>query len=300
VRKILRIVMWLIAALLVLAMAFAMWNWDSIQRHFLGGVKIYETTPPAIPADLKRPAILVLSKTNGYRHEDSIREAHALLAAQAKENGWSIYATESGAAFSPAILARFDAVVFNNVSGDVFTADQRAAFKSFTESGGGFVGIHGAGGDPSYAWPWYPETLIRAQFIGHPMNPQFQQATVRIENQAHPATADLPAAWVRTDEWYSFAKSPRQPGVTVLATLDEATYSPKGMFGSDLRMGKDHPIAWSHCIGKGRAFYSALGHIPESYSEPNYRAMLLGATKWVLRQAGEGCDEAAPAAAKTN
>jgi uncharacterized protein len=101
---------------------------------------------------------------------------------------------------------------------------------------------------------------------------------------------------VRTDEWYSFAKSARQPGVTVLATLDEGTYSPKGMFGSDLRMGKDHPIVWTHCIGKGRAFYSALGHVPESYSEPHYKAMLLGATKWALRQAGEGCDGAAPTA----
>jgi type 1 glutamine amidotransferase len=300
IRRFVRIVLWALLALLVLVAGFAAWNWDSIQRIFLGGVKVYETTPPAVPDNLKHPAILVFSKTNGFRHEEAIPAAHALFAALAKDNGWSVFATENGAAFTPAILARFDAVVFNNVSGDVFIADQRAALRQFIENGGGFVGIHGSGGDMSYAWQWYVESLIGGQFIGHPMDPQFQLATVRIETQAHSATAGLPATWQRTDEWYSFAKSPRKPGVTVLATLDEATYSPKGFFGTDLKMGKDHPIAWAHCQGKGRTFYSALGHTPASYSEANYRAMLLGATRWALRQAGDGCDGTALAAGQQN
>ena len=56
--------------------------------------------------------------------------------------------------------------------------------------------------------------------------------------------------------------------IHVLATLDESTYSPKGMFGQELAMGKDHPIAWSHCVGKGRAFYAAPGHLPAVYAVP--------------------------------
>ena len=290
VRKILRVVLWVLLALL-LFFAVSLWrNWDTVQRVFLGGVKVYETTPPALPANLPRPAILVFSKTNGFRHEEAIPAANALLSQFAKDNGWGIFETENGATFSQEILAKFDAVVFNNVSGDVFTPAQREALKAFIENGGGFVGVHGAGGDMSYAWPWYVGDVIGAQFIGHPMSPQFQQATVRIENATHPATLDLPAEWQRTDEWYSFAASARKPGVTVLATLDEGSYSPEGMFGQELRMGKDHPIVWSHCVGKGRVFYSAIGHTATSYAEPNYRAMLLGATNWVLRKAGEGCD----------
>lgn len=292
-----RVLLWVGIAFLAVVVLFAVSaarNWDTIQRVMLGGLKVYETTPPTLPADIKRPAILVFSKTNGFRHEEAIPAANALFAQFAKDKGWGYFQTENGAAFDPAILGRFDAVVFNNVSGDVFTPAQRQALESFIENGGGFVGVHGSGGDMAYDWRWYAEHLIGAQFIGHPMNPQFQQATVHVEDRTHPATRHLPAAWSRTDEWYSFEKSPRGPGVHVLATLDEATYSPKGM-GKDLKMGADHPIAWWRCIGEGRVLYSAMGHTGASYAEPEYARMLLGATAWALRQDGGGCD-APPAA----
>jgi type 1 glutamine amidotransferase len=289
-----RIVLGLLLLLLAFfAISFA-WNFDLIRRTMLGGLHVYETTPPELPAALPRPAILVFSKTNGYRHEEAIPAANALFAQIARENGWGYFQTENGATFNPAMLTRFDAVVFNNVSGDVFTPEQREALKRFIENGGGFVGVHGAGGDFSYDWRWYVDDLIGAQFIGHPLGPQFQQATVRVEDTSHPATRGLPAAWPRIDEWYSFETSVRRPGYHVLAALDEATYSPKGPFGQDLRMGKDHPIAWWHCVGRGRVLYSAMGHQAAAYAEPGYRTMLLGAVRWALRQEGSGCDGASP------
>ena len=291
-----RILLWALLLLLAFfAVSFAL-NYDIIRRTMLGGVKVYETVPPTLPGVIKRPAVLVFSKTNGFRHEEAIPAANALFAQLAAENGWGHFQTENAATFNRTMLARFDAVVFNNVSGDVFTPAQRQALKSFIENGGGFVGVHGSGGDFSYDWRWYVDHLIGAQFKGHPMDPQFQQATVRIEDNAHPATRELPHAWQRTDEWYSFEKSVRRPGYHILATLDEPTYSPKGMWGQELAMGKDHPIAWWHCTGKGRVFYSAMGHQAGAYSEPAYRKMLLGALNWALKQEGSECDAAAPAA----
>jgi uncharacterized protein len=284
----------LVLGLLLALGLFLFVNRETIQRMFLGGLKVYETQAPAVPADLPRPAILVFSKTNGFRHEEAIPAANALFTRLAADNGWGIYTTENGAAFSPEILSRFDAVVFNNVSGDVFTPDQRQALKDFIENGGGFVGFHGSGGDNEYAWTWYVDELIGAQFIGHPMDPQFQQATLRVEDKNHPATATLPDEWVREDEWYSFAASPRRDGYHVLMTIDEGTYRQVGLLGADVAMNGDHPMAWWHCQGRGRAFFSALGHKAEYYAEPQHVAMLLGATRWALRLDGEGCD-AAPA-----
>jgi uncharacterized protein len=290
-----RIALWVFLALLALLAIRAALNFDLIRRTMLGGVKVYETVPPSLPAEIGRPAILVFSKTNGFRHEEAIPAANALFAQFARDKGWGHFQTENGATFSPAILARFDAVVFNNVSGDVFTPEQRQALKAFIEDGGGFVGVHGSGGDTSYDWRWYVDHLIGAQFIGHPMNPQFQQANVRIEDRGHPAARGLPETLRRTDEWYSFDKSPRQLGY-VLATLDEATYDPKGKFGQDLVMGKDHPIVWWHCSGKGRVLYSAMGHQAEAYAEPDHRKLLLGATDWALRgDGGDDCNAARPA-----
>ena len=282
----------LIALLLALAwFAVSVFrNWDTIQRVFLGGVKVYETQAPAIPADLPRPAILVFSKTNAFRHEEAIPAAGAMFEAMAADHGWGIFQTENGAAFTPEILARFDAVVFSNTSGDVFTPDQRAAFQAFVEGGGGYVGIHAAGDNSHEGWPWYMTNIIGTTFIGHPMDPQFQQATVRVEDRTHPATAHLGETWQRTDEWYSFDASPRPvAGVHVLATLDESTYSQDGPLGQNFTMGADHPIMWWRCAGKGRVLYSALGHKAESFTEGQNVAVLTGAVEWALGLKGEAC-----------
>lgn len=292
-RWIKRIVLFGLIALVGFVGISAALNWNLVQRLFLGGLKVYETTPPAIPADIKRPAILVFSKTNAFRHEEAIPAANKLFAELAQQNGWGYFQTENGATFSSAILSRFDAVIFNNVSGDVFTPDQRAAFKAFVENGGGWMGIHAAGDDSHKGWDWYMRDVIGTTFIGHPMKPQFQQALVRVEDTSHPASAGLKAEWRRTDEWYSFDRSPRSAGVHVVATLDEKTYNPVGVFSKDLRMGADHPIIWWRCVGKGRVLYSAMGHTAASFAEPEYRSVLLGATNWVLQKQAPACDVSA-------
>ena len=155
------------------------------------------------------------------------------------------------------------------------------------ERGGGFVGVHGTAGDPVYFWNWYVDALIGARFAGHPMNPQFQDARVVIDDPAHPVARGLPREWVMNDEWYSFENNPRATGSHVIARLDESTYKPEG-FGHNLRMG-DHPIAWTRCIGKGRTIYLAIGHRPETYSERHYVAMLETAVDWAAVSGKADC-----------
>ena len=247
---------------------------------------VYDTTPPTLPLSLNAPAILIFSKQNGYAEQKQVLASDLALVEMAEREGWSYFVTENGAVFNAEQLKHFQAVVWNNTSGDVLTPAQRDAFKSYMEGGGGFVGIHGAGGDPSYAWKWYVDTLIGAQFIGIATGPQFTQATIKVEDRNDPATRLLPENWSRVDEWYSFAASPRAK-VHVLAAVDESTYSPRAG-AKDLRMG-DHPVVWKHCVGSGRAFYSALGHAANTYDEPLHLAMLRGAIEWAAGVAGEGC-----------
>jgi len=141
------------------------------------------------------------------------------------------------------------------------------------------------------------KVVIGARFTQHTMSLQFQQATVNVEDRAHPATQRLPASWQHTEEWYSFDKSPRTKGYHVIATVDEKTYNPEGMSKKDLRMG-GHPVVWWHCIGKGRVLYSALGHRAESYAKPEHRRLLTNAVAWAMRQQGTECGAPAQGAAK--
>ena len=246
-----------------------------------------DVIPLARPA--RHPAILVFEKMTGFLDEPSVAAAHAALFAIAQRKGWGIVATDRGGAITPANLRHFDAVIWNNVSGDALTVVQRSAFRSYIEHGGGFVAVHGAGGDPVYFWDWYVDTLIGARFIGHPMAPQFQEAHVVVADPASPIVRALTPGWQMTDEWYSFRPNPRASGAHVLLALDEATYSPRSG-DRDLRMGSDHPIAWTRCVGDGRSFFSAIGHRPEGYSEPHYVQVLEAGIGWAAGDGATRCE----------
>jgi type 1 glutamine amidotransferase len=185
----------------------------------------------------------------------------------------------------PSVLRQFDVVIWNNVSGDVLTLSQRKAFRAYMQRGGGFVGVHGAGGDPAYFWNWYVDELIGARFIGHPDDPQFRDARITVADNTASIGVGLPREWTMNDEWYSFQKSPRAAGATVIASLDERSYSPgSGVFGGPpLAMGADHPIAWTRCVGKGRSFYSAIGHRPQTYTDTAHMHLLEQAIQWAAQ-----------------
>jgi type 1 glutamine amidotransferase len=305
---VLRAIKWIVGlvlggALLLLALFIVNFGPANFGRMAFGIGRGYDQTPPALPDMSQGPAVLIFSKTNGYRDDPQIAAANKALVEIARSRGWASFVTENGAVFNPAQLRRFNAVVWNSVSGDVLTPAQRRAFRTWLEAGGGFVGLHGAGGDPEYAWKWYVDSLIGAQFIGHTMGPQFQRATLIIEDRTHPATRHLGPTWVRTDEWYSFASNPREKGYRILARIDERSYQPKMKplpfsQGREIAMGADHPMVWLHCVGDGRAFYSALGHPASAYAEPAHRAMIAGAIAWAAGLEGSRCEKGREVAAR--
>jgi type 1 glutamine amidotransferase len=222
----------------------------------------------ATPQSTPPPRILVFTKTAGFRHA-SISTALRAVRQLGERNGLIVDATEDGAAFTRANLARYDAVVFLMTTGDVLNNSQQKAFERYFRRGGGFVGVHAAA-DTEYDWPWYGG-LLGTRFKNHP---QIQRAAIDVQDRGHPSTHGLPRRWIRTDEWYNFAPNPRR-SVRVLATLDETTYAP-----GEGAMGTDHPITWSHEYHGGRAWYTGGGHTDASYQEHAFRKHLLGGIRY--------------------
>ncbi|MDF9796675.1 type 1 glutamine amidotransferase [Catalinimonas alkaloidigena] len=250
------------------------------------GFNFYETTAPELPADLKSPAVLLFSKTNGFRHGEAIEASRPAFRQIAKVNGWSLYDTDNGAVFNPEQLSRFEVVIWNNVSGKVLNEEQRQHFKAFLENGGGFVGIHAAG-DNSHQWEWYENKVIGAHFSHHPIAPQIQEAELNLETNLSitDLSKDLPQSWLHADEWYMFYDNPRNNGAQVLYMLDESNINPSGNMGflatdKDWGMGDDHPIVWYKTVGQGKAFYSALGHQGAAFQEEDYITLLGNAIRW--------------------
>lgn len=223
----------------------------------------------AFPAAAQAFRVLVFTKTTGFRH-DSIPDGVALIQSLGAAHGFGVDVSENAGLFTPQSLSAYRAVIFLNTTGEVLNASQQAAFESYVRGGGGWVGIHSAA-DTEYDWPFYGELLGKgAWFLSHP---QIQAATLRVEDRDHPSTRHYPATFSFTDEWYNFRADPRG-AVNVLLALDETSYSPgSGAMG-------DHPIAWCHPLGLGRAWYTSLGHRSETYGDASFAQHLLGGILW--------------------
>jgi type 1 glutamine amidotransferase len=243
------------------------------------------TAALALPAVAAQAAdtpyeVLVFSKTAGFRHS-SIAVGIQTIQALGAANSFTVTATENAALFTAANLAQYEAVIFLNTTGDVLNATQQTAFESYIAAGGGYVGVHAAA-DTEYSWPFYGN-LMGAWFLSHPAQ---QNATVTVEDRTHPATVGLPQTITRFDEWYNYRTNPRSTA-RVLASLNESSYSGGTMNG-------DHPITWCKEYAGGRSFYTGMGHTQATYSEANFRALLLGGIRYVARQVDANCTPGSP------
>lgn len=238
---------------------------------------------------------LVFSKTVGFRHKDSIPLGNALLAEQFKAQGLDADITEDAAVFTTENLARYKVVAFMSTTGDVMgdvvakdaskeakeaaakvAGPRREAFQQWMEKGGAFVGVHAASdaGTAEKYWPWFAN-MVGGLFNGHPAQ---QMAILRPLVKNHPANAHLGAEWKRKDEWYAFRNLAADN--LVLLEIDEKSYTPQ----KGKEMGEHHPMTWCKEVGKGRMFYTALGHTKESFAEPDFIKHLEGGVRWVLRK----------------
>ena len=207
--------------------------------------------------------ILVFSKTAGFRHIEGIEAGTAALKKLCEGKDIALDTTEDAGKFNEETLRQYNAVVFLNVSGEVFTQEQRYAFQRYIEAGGGFLAIHGVT-DAEREWPWFGQ-LIGAYFNSHPQNPNVRKGTYVVMDKNNPATDSLPARWEREDEFYNFQQV--DSSIHILIGIDEKTYE-----GGN--MGAFHPMVWYHDFDGGRSFYISMGHTNETYTEPLFIKML--------------------------
>ncbi|MCC6442732.1 MAG: ThuA domain-containing protein [Armatimonadetes bacterium] len=224
-----------------------------------------------------RKRILVVNHAAGFRH-GAIDLSKGLLKEWGEQTGlWEVeYAStaeEVAARITEEGLKPFQAIMFDNATGELpITSEGEAALLKWIRSGRGFIGTHAAT-DALYQWPEYGK-LIGGYFNGHPWT---QEVIVKVEDRKHPSTRELPESFKITDEIYQFRDWSRND-LRVLMSLDNASID-TGKGGRD---DKDYAVAWVRNEGKGRVFYTSLGHIDDVWRNPLYRKHLIGGIKWAL------------------
>jgi type 1 glutamine amidotransferase len=218
---------------------------------------------------------LYVTHSAGFKHS-VLPLSEQILKEIGARQGFDVTATADCSAISREGLGNYDAVVFYTTGELPISDEQKAALLDFVKSGKAFVGIHSAT-DTFYKWPEYGE-LIGAYFDGHPWH---QQVKIKVEDLKHPATSHLGESFTITDEIYQFRNWSRA-SVHVLLSLDvnSVDLSKSGVH----RLDKDFATSWCREYGRGRVFYTALGHRPEVWQDERFQRHLIGGLRWAVRE----------------
>ena len=250
---------------------------------------------PQAPKTFSRHVLAWADVRNGYQHE-SITHALSTIERLGWESGLYdtiirtdsqsitkapiLFKTGTGIASGEQFLARnldyFDAIFFFGVREIDLTPDQRADLLKFVrDDGKGFVATH-AGATGFFSWPEFGE-MLGGRFDEHPW--EVTSATVIVEDTASPITRHLPQAFEVTDEHYQLKEFSRSR-LHALARLDASKLDLKAPLVH--RTDGDFPVAWTKTYGKGRVFYSTLGHPRELWDTKWMQTMYFEALKWAM------------------
>jgi type 1 glutamine amidotransferase len=227
--------------------------------------------------------LLVLGEEKGYRHE-SVSHAMATIERLGQETGlWDTVIrtdtevlTKKKLEYNAKNLNDFDAVFFFTAGELEMDAQQKADLLSFVhDDGKGFIGIHAAT-ITFTEWPEYGK-MIGGYFDEHPWGTF--DAPIVVEDPNFPGMQPWPRSFVLRDEIYQIKNFSRDH-LRVLMRLDASKLdlgNPKVH-----RTDRDFAVTWAKMYGKGRVYYSTLGHVKENWDNPQLQKMLTEAIKWAM------------------
>jgi type 1 glutamine amidotransferase len=198
--------------------------------------------------------------------------------------------------FRPANIKQFDAICFNNTLGVLFDDPElRASLLGFVESGKGFVGIHDAIATfvqyPKYdQWPEFGRMLGGTENGGHPWNGEVM--TMKVEDPSNPINAAFGGKDFQIAD-QAFSPSPAATACNVLLRSMPRRWASGAARRSAAGLGLPNELI---AEGKGRVFYSGLGHGAEVFSNPQMLEHLLAGIQYAL---GDLAADDAPDSSRT-
>jgi type 1 glutamine amidotransferase len=261
--------------------------------------------PDALAAQRPKKHLLVVTVTKGFRH-DSIPVAEETIEMLGQKTGaWDTDFVrtddEMRAKMTPAALQKYDAVVFANTTGTLPLPDPDG-FLAYIRAGHGFVAMH-SGSDTFHQWPGSTAPVSAyVQMLGAEFETHHSQCAIdaHILDPNHPATRPLIQAgmhppanaadvdlhqhtvadgktWKAFDEIYLF-KNVDRPALHVLLALDKHPND-----GSpEANQPGEYLVSWCRSYGKGRVFYTSLGHRQEMWRDPLYQQHITGGILFAL------------------
>lgn len=277
----------------------------------------------ASAADVKTKRLLLVTDSGGFIH-DSVGVAEDVLKEIGPKNGFIVTCyrftrepneavfskyseefrkrtglnveKENCGRVNKETLKNFDIVLFFT-TGNPLNKEELAELQEWVKAGGAFAGTHCAS-DTLYNTTY--GDLVGGYFVNHPWH---QKIKINVEDSKHAAAAGFKTGDEITDEIYQFRDTPysktdpstpySREKLHIIMSVDNSSIDTNKK--DVVRKDKDFAISWCQEYGKGRSFYTSLGHRREVWKDERFQQHLLGGLKWAVKQA-EG--SAAPSGAK--
>ena len=243
--------------------------------------------------DSKKKKVLFLTKSSGYEHSSVRREGGALSHAEhvllelGRKHGFDVEATKDASVFD-GDLEPYAAFAFYTTA-DLTTPGRdmnppmspagKQALLDAVYAGKGFVGFHCASDtfhsrgeshknqdqkDP------YIE-MLGGEFITHGKQ---QQARMRVVDNAFPGMRRLQDGFTMHEEWYALKNF--APDLHVLLVIET-----EGLDGNGYQR-PPYPATWVRPHGKGRVFYTSMGHREDVWTNPAFQSVTVGGMRWAI------------------
>jgi len=259
--------------------------------------------PLAWAEDASAPGrkLLFFTKSSGYEHSSIKRKSHDTLSHAeqvvtdlGKSHNFEVTCTKDGRIFTPEKLAEFDTFMFYT-TGDLtepgtdknppMSKEGKQAFLDLIKNGKGFVGTHSGGDtfhspgnkehgparfvqDGDLADPYVK--MLGAEFIIHGAQ---QKATMKVADKNFPGMSAAGDGFTMLEEWYTFKNYAKDLHVLLI----QEPGLKGGMYDRPA-----YPATWARQDGKGRVFYTSMGHREEVWLNPIFQSILLGGLSWAF------------------
>ena len=180
-------------------------------------------------------------------------------------------------------IKEFDAVFLNNVCGMVHNDPEvREGILRFVREGGGIGGNHAV----TFAdnnWPEFAEMMGGWAGAHHT-----EKQVIKVDDPSSPLMKSFgPASFEHTDEFYQFPVyspySREKQHVLMSIDVEKSDRATAGRFCPECtRPDQDYGLAWIKTYGKGRTYFTPLGHTTIMYTDKRWTEHLLAAIQYIL------------------
>lgn len=259
------------------------------RREFLGMIGLVSSALafPRRTFPANKPSLLLFTKSSGYEHavikstDGKPSVVEQALRGLGARRGFEVTPTKDGRIFDSSEFRAHQALFFYT-TGDLtkvgtdgqpaMSVQGKQAFLDAVHNGLGFVGAHAATDTfhPAQGEQSDPYLqMVGGEFFAHG---KIQPANLIVNDAKFPGVKTPPQNL--DEEWYSLKNL--VPDMHVILTVDTA-----GMKGEPYQRAP-YPVTWARQHGKGRVFYTAMGHRAETWDHEFFLSLLAGAIAWAM------------------